>query len=193
MIKSSNIWHCGCDKCGHVWNTKTDEIPTKCPKCKVITWNKDSEPAQTADIFPAGNVESSPQGSNGFPTRKIEPSLQGTFPTRKEASSPEGSRMFPTGKEASLQGSNTFPTGKQIEDNVAAKPQRKSLDELRELMANASSHGIVTTAEPMPEPADPWKGWSEERYEDNWNSGETIVYRQQLVKPFARRIIRTEH
>jgi len=50
----------------------------------------------------------------------------------------------------------------------------------------------VSVGLPDAEP-DEWEGWSDEKEEYDGVSGETIIYRQRLVKPFNREIIRREH
>ncbi len=44
-----------------------------------------------------------------------------------------------------------------------------------------------------PELVGEWEGWSDEKEEYDGTTGETIIYRQKLVKPFNRQIIRREH
>lgn len=35
-------WACKCDRepCGHEWVTLTDQKPKVCPKCKALTWDR---------------------------------------------------------------------------------------------------------------------------------------------------------
>ncbi len=40
---------------------------------------------------------------------------------------------------------------------------------------------------------DEWEGWSEEQEEYDGSTGETTVFRKQLVRPFGVRQIRKEH
>lgn len=34
------VWECGCERCGHEWETRTDKLPGTCPRCKSPHWNK---------------------------------------------------------------------------------------------------------------------------------------------------------
>jgi hypothetical protein len=34
------MWQCECEKCGHIWKTRTPEPPEVCPKCKSRKWNE---------------------------------------------------------------------------------------------------------------------------------------------------------
>ena len=45
MINEITNYRCKCNKCNHLWTTKTFDVPDKCPKCKRVTWNEGSEPA----------------------------------------------------------------------------------------------------------------------------------------------------
>jgi len=45
MINEITNYRCKCNKCNHLWTTKTFVVPDKCPKCKRVTWNEGSEPA----------------------------------------------------------------------------------------------------------------------------------------------------
>ncbi len=47
MIHEMQCWRCKCSKCKHLWTTKTNDIPTACPKCHRITWNDDQTEAPT--------------------------------------------------------------------------------------------------------------------------------------------------
>jgi hypothetical protein len=43
MIKQISVWQCTCDICGYVWNTRSEELPRLCSKCKRPTWNGKSK------------------------------------------------------------------------------------------------------------------------------------------------------
>lgn len=45
MIKRSELitWECGCEKCGHCWNTRTDKVPKVCPECRSWIWNASAD------------------------------------------------------------------------------------------------------------------------------------------------------
>ena len=45
----------------------------------------------------------------------------------------------------------------------------------------------------IPDEPDEWEGWTEEKEEYSDTTGETIIYRKQLVKPFRIQEIRREH
>lgn len=45
MINEITNYRCKCNKCNHLWTTKTFDVPSKCPKCKRVTWNEGSDPA----------------------------------------------------------------------------------------------------------------------------------------------------
>jgi Zn finger protein HypA/HybF involved in hydrogenase expression len=32
-------WKCICDKCEHQWQTRNDDLPIICPKCKTKKWD----------------------------------------------------------------------------------------------------------------------------------------------------------
>jgi len=38
--KEIKVYECKCERCGHSWITRTEEIPVVCPKCKSPYWNK---------------------------------------------------------------------------------------------------------------------------------------------------------
>jgi len=35
-----NVYECRCERCGHNWITRTEDLPVVCPKCKSPYWNK---------------------------------------------------------------------------------------------------------------------------------------------------------
>lgn len=56
MINEITNYRCKCNKCNHLWTTKTFDVPDKCPKCKRVTWNEGSEPAPRIDASPAPQI-----------------------------------------------------------------------------------------------------------------------------------------
>lgn len=34
------LYDCRCERCGHEWETKEDQLPLTCPKCKSPYWNR---------------------------------------------------------------------------------------------------------------------------------------------------------
>lgn len=34
------VYSCKCERCDHEWLTRSEEVPTVCPKCKSPYWNK---------------------------------------------------------------------------------------------------------------------------------------------------------
>jgi len=40
MKKEIKMYECKCERCGHAWITRTEEVPVVCPKCKSPYWDK---------------------------------------------------------------------------------------------------------------------------------------------------------
>ncbi len=40
MKKEIKVYECQCERCGHKWITRSDELPIVCPKCKSPYWDK---------------------------------------------------------------------------------------------------------------------------------------------------------
>ena len=40
MKKEIKVYGCKCERCGHKWITRSEEIPIVCPKCKSPYWDK---------------------------------------------------------------------------------------------------------------------------------------------------------
>ncbi len=38
--KEKKVYECKCERCGHSWITRSEELPIVCPKCKSPYWNK---------------------------------------------------------------------------------------------------------------------------------------------------------
>jgi len=38
--KEIKLFECKCERCGHKWITRNQEIPIVCPKCKNPYWDK---------------------------------------------------------------------------------------------------------------------------------------------------------
>ena len=38
--KKITVWECKCERCGHNWITRKEELPLICPKCKTPYWDK---------------------------------------------------------------------------------------------------------------------------------------------------------
>lgn len=38
-------YRCQCEKCGHQWTTKSNDLPRVCSKCKSVAWNEGCAPA----------------------------------------------------------------------------------------------------------------------------------------------------
>lgn len=67
MINEITNYRCKCNKCNHLWTTKTYDVPGKCPKCKRVTWNEGSEPATRLETLQAPTI------SQPIPTIQPEP------------------------------------------------------------------------------------------------------------------------
>jgi Zn finger protein HypA/HybF involved in hydrogenase expression len=39
MKKEIKIYECGCERCGHKWITRSEDIPKVCPNCKSPYWD----------------------------------------------------------------------------------------------------------------------------------------------------------
>jgi hypothetical protein len=42
-IKHITTMKCGCERCGHTWITRTEEVPKVCSRCKRKDWNDDND------------------------------------------------------------------------------------------------------------------------------------------------------
>ncbi|MEM4137712.1 MAG: hypothetical protein QXF48_03500 [Candidatus Anstonellaceae archaeon] len=40
--KEIKVYECKCERCGHEWITRSEDVPTVCPKCKSPYWDKPS-------------------------------------------------------------------------------------------------------------------------------------------------------
>jgi len=38
-VEKITVLKCKCERCGHEWITRTEEMPKVCPKCKSPYWN----------------------------------------------------------------------------------------------------------------------------------------------------------
>lgn len=38
--KEIKVYECQCERCGHKWITRSEELPIVCPNCKSPYWNK---------------------------------------------------------------------------------------------------------------------------------------------------------
>lgn len=56
MINEITNYRCKCNKCNHLWTTKTFDVPDKCPKCKRVTWNEGSPPATQIESVQAPQI-----------------------------------------------------------------------------------------------------------------------------------------
>ena len=54
MITKIEVNKCVCDKCGHEWITRNEEIPKVCSKCKSVNWNKSQEKPEVDKDFDFG-------------------------------------------------------------------------------------------------------------------------------------------
>jgi len=41
--KEIKVYECKCERCGHSWITRSEDVPVVCPKCKSPYWNKPIE------------------------------------------------------------------------------------------------------------------------------------------------------
>ena len=38
--KEIKVYECQCERCKHIWITRSEELPVVCPNCKSPYWNK---------------------------------------------------------------------------------------------------------------------------------------------------------
>lgn len=88
----------------------------------------------------------------------------------------------------------TLPISKQEGDDLPIRTGNDLPIGKTPIKAVVLAEVDIPTAEfHEPEPQDEWAGWSDEQEEHDGTSGETIVYRRQLVRPFRTQEIRREH
>ena len=96
------FYSCWCFKCLKSWLTKTDELPTMCPHCKSVKWDKDQDgnagempdeplqvPATKKDKRKAKRVELEGQSTTTEPAA-IAPRPSNRVPGHKIWSDPVG-------------------------------------------------------------------------------------------------------
>lgn len=59
MITELITYRCKCSKCNKLWNTRSHDLPRKCPGCKRVTWNDDFDFSKSSVSVP--NPESMPK------------------------------------------------------------------------------------------------------------------------------------
>jgi predicted nucleic acid-binding Zn-ribbon protein len=58
MIRELTCYRCQCEKCGHQWTTKSNDLPRVCSKCKSVAWNEGCAPAPyVAEAIPDEDVQ----------------------------------------------------------------------------------------------------------------------------------------